>query len=226
MKTRILLLSFVALFFLSCSQSENTSDDAAQKAVFKKQVQELLRNPEFRNTVTQQYHSATLRDGNPNQGAFTVSNNQLFLFFFYLPNDQILLCGGMEDYGTITVLPNGTARFNINSREPYAAILDVNTFAYVWSNEADAYKTGSLYTNFVSEYELVNFGFGDMYFPGAPQAASVFRMQTSVSDAQPLYDENFNFIGFSPETARKNLTVRSVTVPNSNSDGHFDIRLN
>lgn len=220
-------MSLVAVFFLSCSNSENNANQkTAKQLAYEKQVKELVHNPEFRNAITNLYHSPTMRDGNPNRGAFTINNTELFLYGFTLPNDRILICASLDTYGTITILPNGSARFTTRSNEPYAAIIDINTFQYVFSNDADVDKLGSMFINYVSKYELINYGFGDIYYPTEPQSAGVLRLETSVSDSQPIYDDQYNVIGYTPETVRKNLRVRNIEAPNSSGNINFDIRLN
>jgi hypothetical protein len=227
MKTRILLMSLVTVFFMSCSNSESDAPQkSAKQLAFEKQAQELVRNPEFRNAITEHYNSDLMRDGNPDQGAFVIDNNSGSIYGFPLGGSRFLLCGASDTNGTITFLPNGTARFNTRSNEPLAFILDFNTFATELSNDADVDKAGSMFSNVVSNYVLVNFGFGDLYFQTEPVSGSVFRLNTTISDSQPLFDENWIFIGFSPETVRKSVSVRVVSPPNGDGNGSFDVQIN
>ncbi len=227
MKTKLLLMSFVTLFFLGCSNQESSHPQkTAKQLAFEKQVQQLVDNPDFRNAINERYTTALYRDGNPDRGAFVIDNPVGMMYGFFLADNRLLLCGAADTNGTIAMLPNGTGRFTVRSNEPLAIVINFNTFQTEYSNEADVDKAGSMFSNVVSEYDLVNFGFGDLIFMTNPHSANVFRLNTTMSDSMPIYDDLFNVIGYTAETVRKNVSVRTVTVPNSNGNGSFDVQVN
>jgi hypothetical protein len=226
MKTRILLISLVTLFFLGCSNSESdTPQNSAKNLAIEKQVNETLLNPELRKAITEHFNSTMSRGGNQDQGAFVIENNASIKYGFPLGGDKVLLCSASDTNGTIAFLPNGTARFMTRNNEPLAFIVELPSFKTIYSNELDLNKAGKIFSNLVSYYIKVNYGFGDLYFQREPVSGSVFRLDTTISDSLPIYNEFGELISTTPETERKNVSVRTVVVPNSNGKMLFEVNI-
>lgn len=228
MKTSKLLIAVLSVLLFSCGSPETDSQKEAQRPLaVQNEIMDLVASPDFKEAMKQELASSTARGTEANRGVRVINNNAgTLIFFFDMPDNKMLLCGAADTSGTIAILPNGTARFTIRSNEPFAYIFDLNTFELLLANESDLDKAGSMFSNVLATYEIVNYGFGDVYRISQPRSASVFRLNTTVSDALFIYDEFYNIIGVKPETQRKNLSVRSVNAPNSNGNGSFNITLN
>lgn len=228
MKTKIFLLSVITAFLFSCSNQEDEQPQVVNRPqAIKNEIVDLANSPDFRRVMNEQAASTIDRGGTANRGVTVIDNNSgTLLFAFDMPDNKLLLCGAADTSGTVAIMPNNTARFTIRSSEPFAYIFDLTTFELLLANETDADKTGSMFFNVLATYEIVNYGFGDVYRISQPRSSSVFRLNTSVSNSFFIYDDMYNVIGVTPETVRKNVSVRQVNVPNSNGNGSFNVQLN
>lgn len=206
MKNSILLLFVVSLLTFSCSNEtvDNVEDqnlDLNKSGYMNDLAQKLFNSQELRNLVL----SNQLQRNNGENGVM-ILQDQWGIFYGAMDNNMLYLIGGD---GSIDLLPNGRARFRVHTNNPSAAVLDFSTFSTTYSSDCIEGPLGAFNYNYISEYLVEVFEpvpglVFTFYTPtGENASAETANGHCNVSNAQAIFDENFEFTGCTDATDYK-----------------------
>ena len=219
MKKSILIMSIMAFVAFGCSNEgvEIMDQNLAERdgQVFGL-IKEVSSNQEFRNLMNSRLQQ---RSSNANNGnGVMVIENGFTIIFGVQDGDNVYFLGPnvADDY--IAFMPNGTARFFAHSSNPIAFVLDLTTFSTSFSNGCMEGTTGRLNASVSGTYELLELPFGNIYFIDQPSTADVLVGHSEVSDAQPIYDEEWNQTGCTDATDYKTMRLKMIFRGNSNQE--------
>lgn len=226
MRKHVIMLSLLTIFILGCSQNEERTvtepvNSVLTQAAFKKQVESLTTNVAFKKAISDRLNTSNLKTNNQDNGALVVQNN-LGLIFSFFGNGKIIFVGSSE-IGTLKILPNGLAHFQVKTNGPNCVIFDTNwNLLYSNANECNEVRTGDFFCNIISAYEKFDLTFGgeilSYYYPTELQSSSVLKMNTTINNAFPVYDVVGDWISCTDATEEKNINVQYVNVGNSNAN--------
>lgn len=221
MKTKTLILALLSLCLFGCSETDQTT--SSQKKILKEVVSELISQKDFQNQLNTLHNTQLERGINNGNGAFVIDNPG-GLIFGYLYDGHIIFAFAEEGPGTITFLPNGNARFSVNSKSPVCLVFDMESFEAVYTNDCDVVKQGRVFSNLTSSYDMFETPFGTFYFPNEPQSGSVYKVTASVTDGEAVFDDDFNLVDCLNETVRKTVTIIDIA-PAGNGNGTTEVNI-
>lgn len=208
MKNLVLIFT-LALFALSCS-TEEVSEPIDQNV-------NLNRNSSLAESINIiQNNSDIMEFINSNQFQRNDGNGVMILddgynlFYFANTGDNLYLMGGA---GSIEALPNGRARFSIHTNSPSAVVISLPFFETAYSSDCVEGPLGTFNYNYISEYEEVVFEpipglIFTFYVPTGEHASNETRNgHCNMSNAQAMYDENFEFTGCTEATDYKVMRI-------------------
>lgn len=213
MKNSILIMALALLTF-SCNTEEiaepieqNLTLENSRNSI--ESIELLLSNQEFREFINS-------RQNQRNSGNGVMLLDDGFGLFFVADDgvNQYFL-GGV---GEIEALPNNRARFSIHTNSPFAFVSDLATFNLLYSSSCLEGNLGRINYNYISEYETIVFEpipgvIFTFYQPtGVNASRQVVNGHCDMSDAQEIYDENFELVGCTEATEYRTLRIR----PNGN----------
>lgn len=206
MKNSILLLFVVSLLAFSCSNEavDNVEDQNLELSNSSRMAdlsQKLFEIPEIRDLF-----STNAMQRNNGENGVMILQDQWGIFYGAMNNNMLYLIGGD---GSIDLLPNGRARFRVHTNNPSAAVLDFSTFSTTYSSDCIEGPLGAFNYNYISEYIVEVFEpipglVFTFYTPTGENASNETRNgHCNVSNAQAMFDENFEFIGCTDATDYK-----------------------
>ncbi|WP_191859384.1 CBM20 domain-containing protein [Hanstruepera ponticola] len=208
MKNSILIIA-MALFTFSCN-TEELSEPIEQNITLEntrnlsENIKILQSSSEFREFIA----SGDL-ERNTGNGIMLLDDG-FNLSYAANTGESLYIIGGT---GSIEAMPNGRARFSIHTNNPSAAVIDLATFSTTYSSDCVEGPLGTFNYNFISEYEVVVFEpipglVFTLYMPTGENASNESANgHCKVSNAQAMYDENFEFIGCTEATEYKTMRL-------------------
>lgn len=208
MKNSILIIA-LALFTFSCN-TEELSEPIEQNITLEntrnlsENIKILQSSSEFREFIA----SGDL-ERNTGNGIMLLDDG-FNLSYAANTGESLYIIGGT---GSIEAMPNGRARFSIHTNNPSAAVIDLATFSTTYSSDCVEGPLGTFNYNFISEYEVVVFEpipglVFTFYMPTGENASNESANgHCKVSNAQAMYDENFEFIGCTEATEYKTMRL-------------------
>ena len=226
MKKTIFILSIFTLFMMGCSDEtveniDNQNLELNRESAASDLMKEVINSPEFNEMFNS---SSSLARNNGDNGIMVIENGFTIIFGIQEgTNVYFLGANASDDY--IAFMPNGTARFYVHSSRPTAFVLDLSTFSTSYSNTCLEGRTGQFNASVRGTYEVSEFPFGTVYFIDELSSADVMVGHSRVSDAQAIYDEDFNFTGCTDATDYKTLRLRWITGNGQNQDSNISVSL-
>ena len=208
MKNLVLIMT-IALFAFSCS-SEEISGPIEQNVTLEnsrnlsEKIEILQSNPEFREFINSRQHQRS------NGNGIMLLQDGFDLSYAASTGESLYFIGGL---GSVEAMPNGRARFSIHTNTPSAAILSLATFETTHSSDCIEGPLGTFNYNFISEYVVEVFEpipglVFTFYIPTGENASNeTANGHCSISDAQPMFDENFEFTGCTEATEYKIMRI-------------------
>jgi len=209
MKNLVLIMT-IALFAFSCT-SEEISEPIEQNVTLENsrslsETLEILQSsPEFREFITSRQFQRNSGNG------VMILNDGYNLSYAASTDESLYLIGGE---GSIEAMPNGRARFSIHTNNPSASILSLATFETVYSSDCLEGSLGTFNYNYISEYIVEEFEpvpglVFTFYTPTGENASNqTVNGHCTISDAQPMFDENFEFTGCTEASDYKVMRIR------------------
>jgi len=217
MRKYFTIFAVLSVLIFSCNVEEQASNDDSsaiqmRQNELQKEVLSLFKNETYKTTVFNHFDKTKSKSGNQGNGILVIKNNLSIFNAFDIGDNKMLFVGGDFDGSTISIMPNGYARFKNKSDHPFCFILDFNTFTSTYSNDFYDERAGSYFSNFVSDYEEFSPIPGlTFYFPGTDiQTSSVLKMNTLINNAQPILNEFWELIGVTEPTEELSVSVNLV----------------
>lgn len=221
MKKHVLLMSIMALFIFSCDSAESelqTPKDISLTSQF-------LQNT---NLVDNGIMSRKANSKNENSnGVIVVEGGGAFsnfigffafpyLVFVYDLNED----GSPEPMVDVKIFNDDKAQFTANINRPIVEISNLITGEIVYSNICDDKKIGHLQVNWIASYDVLDFGFGPMYFANPEGATTTNNLQLSakVNDSFVLTNPETGEGDCNEATSTRNIKLTSVDRINNNQD--------
>ena len=209
-----LVIIVLALFTFSCSTEEvsepiDQNVNLERNTSLSESIEILKSSSEFREFITSRQYQRN------NDNGIMLLTDGYNLSFAANTGESLYIIGGM---GSIEAMPNGRARFSIHTNNPSAAILDLATFSTTYSSDCLEGSLGTFNYNYISEYVVEVFEPipGLVFTTYIPTGVNASRESVNghceISDAQTMFDENFEFIGCTDATEYKTMRIR----PNGN----------
>ena len=208
MKKTILLLFAVSFFTFNCSNEDamevNDQNINLDKSISMADLaRKLNESREFKNFISSNNHLRSNQGNGQFNGLIQLSEYNLSYFAF--DDTGFYLIGGE---GSVEEMPNGKAKFSIHTNSPSAAVLDTS-FTTVYSSDCIEGPLGTFNYNYISDYIVEVFEpvpglVFTFYTPTGENASAESRSgHCNMSDAQAMFDENFEFTGCTDATDYK-----------------------
>lgn len=229
MKKQVFIVAVLALFSFSCSTEDSTdiidnNVSLEKETSLSKSVNILYESKEFKSYLNEKFvqknaqRNVQSKSSNNEHGIMILESNYNLGFGGFDPaTGTFVVIGGL---GKIEKMPNGKAKFSVHTNNPEAGYFGPD---FNFSSDCIDGKRGVLNFNFVSEYIVNVFEpipglVFTSYIPtGENSSAESGNGHCKISDAQPLFDENFEFIGCSDMTEIKTMKVTGNR--NANGEG-------
>lgn len=205
MKKSILLLFVVAIFTFSCSDETVNVDNQNLELNDSGRMADLTKKLSENQEIRDLFSSNQMHRNNGENGVM-ILQDQWGIFYGASENGLLYLIGGD---GSIDLLPNGKARFKVHTNSPSAAVIDLSTFMTIYSSDCVEDPLGAFNYNYISEFEEIEIFPGFSFFSptGENASAETANGHCNVSDAQAMFDENFEFTGCTDATEYKVLVL-------------------
>lgn len=212
MKNLVLIFT-LALFTISCS-TEEVSEPIEQNVNLEKNTNltESLNIIQSDSQIMEFINSSQTHRNNGN--GVMLLDDGFNLSYLANTGDYFYIIGGA---GSIEAMPDGRARFSIHTNSPSAAVISLPFFETTYSSDCIEGPLGAFNYNYISEYEEVVFEpipgmVFTFYVPTGENASNeTVNGHCNMSDAQAMFDENFEFTGCTEATEYKTMRIR----PNS-----------
>ncbi|WP_223033744.1 hypothetical protein [Hanstruepera marina] len=208
MKNSILIIA-LALFAFSCN-TEEISEPIEQNVTLENSrslsetIEILQSSPEFREFINSRQYQRN------NGNGIMLLQDGYNLSYAANTGESLYIIGGL---GSIEAMPNGRARFSIHTNSPSAAIISFPSFETAYSSDCVEGQLGTFNYNFISEYVVEVFEpipglVFTFYIPTGENASNeTANGHCRISDAQPMFDENFEFTGCTEATEYKTMRI-------------------
>lgn len=213
MKNSILSMAIIALMAFGCS-NESITESRDQNLTIKNKsgfteniIKGLEADEAFRNFFISNSNINQRKNGENGVMLLTDGYN---LGYGASDGNNLFIISGT---GSIEALPNGRAKFSVHTNNASAAVIDLATFSTLFSSDCIDGPTGTFNYNLISEYEVVIFEpipglIFTFYSPTYVNAsAEVANGHCNMSDAQPIFDNNFEMVGCSDATEYKTIRL-------------------
>lgn len=219
MKKHVLLVSMMALFIFCCDSAETelqTPKDISLTSQFL-QSTKLVDNgimSRKANSKNENNNGVIVVEGG---GAF--SNFIGFITFPYIVVAYDLnVDGSPEPMVDVKIFNEDKAQFTANINGPSVEISNLITGEIVYSNICDEKKIGHLQVNWIASYDVLDFGFGPIYFANSGDATTTNNLQLSakVNDSFVLTNPETGDGDCNGATSTRNIKLMFIQKANNN----------
>ncbi|MFC4721328.1 hypothetical protein ACFO5O_03260 [Geojedonia litorea] len=230
MKKHVMLMSLMALFFFGCSTSETESIQEPNLSFsHSKVVTDLITNSDFTSYLKtkskeSKFYNSRSSNSNGNGVVFVEGGGAFSNFVGIVAFPYLVLVYDLNDVDfpepliDVKVFDENRAQFTANVKRPGVEISNLFTGDIMYSNICDDKKIGHLQINVIAPYDVLDFGFGPMYFPNGPEAMTSNNLQLSAR-------VNDSFVLTNPETgegecydANNTKNIKLVSIFRDNND--------
>ncbi|WP_460218308.1 globin family protein [Psychroserpens sp. MEBiC05023] len=225
MRKNVFLLSIMTMFIFGCStesvnEIQEESKDLSTQIESLKLIETLNTSREFNDIISN--HLAMQRNNGNNEHGLVVVQNGLTLLYLISGPEYSFFVAPDRFQETVTLLPNGRAKFEVNTNAFSVNIRDAVTFEPLYSSVCADGTNNRMRTKVIANYLELVFptpdGLVTLYFPQEPfQTSSIFRVDAELNDA-PLI---FNGVDFDcgEYTEEKSLRLWRTQTNNNNENG-------